>query len=354
VRAFLLGIAFPLRIVEILPGEVPQFRLSALGRHLLLGGPEPPAPAAFQQTLFVQPNAEILAYRQGLTPTLVGELSRFATWKQLGPACTLELTADDTYRGLESGLTLAAIKQTLDRHTARPVPNAVMDLLKRWADKRERIMVFPSATLVEFSTPAELEAAMTRGIVSVQLTDRIGLTADGRDPEFQHLRLIGNRDYDGKPVQCVSVAADGITLTVDAAQSDLLLEAEITRLAEPVLGGNGVRQYRLTPESLIRATKQGATLDSLDKWFGTRTGEPLSAAGRLLAVGRNMPGLSGQNLLVMRTATVELADGLAQWPPTAEFLWERLGPTAFVISRESLASLQAVLATIGQSLETMD
>jgi hypothetical protein len=348
VTAFLVTVAYPLRIVELLADEPRRFRLSAFGRHLLLGHAEPPAPPTFPQTLLVQPNAEVLAYRQGLTPTLIAELTRFATWKSIGPACTLELTADETYRGLESGLTLAAIQQTLDRHTARPVPAAVVDLLKRWANKRERITVFPSATLVEFATAAELESALTRGIVAIRLTDRVGLTADGSDPVFQQLRLVGNRDYDGKPVKCVAVAPDGVTLSVDAAQSDLLLEAEVVRIADPLPEApNGVRKYLLTPTSLRRASDGVDTLESLDRWFVARTGEPLSPAGRLLVVGRGVPPLTSSTLTIVRVANAELADGLAQWPQTSQWIVERLGPTAFVVAAANLPQFELSVQQLG-------
>src|SRR5262245_17469582 len=116
VRAFLLGVAYPLGLVEV-SGEF--LRLSAFGRHLLANESEPAAASAFPQTLLVQPNAEVLAYRQGLTPPLIAALSRFARWKGIGPACTLELTPEQTYRGLESGLTLPMIVQTLNRHSTR-------------------------------------------------------------------------------------------------------------------------------------------------------------------------------------------------------------------------------------------
>src|SRR5262249_47767588 len=124
VGAFLLGVAYPLRLVES-DGQTVQ--LSDLGRHLLAGGPEPPPLPAFPQTLLVQPNAEVLAYRQGLTPALIGTLSRFARWKGIGPACTLELTPEQTYRGLESGLTLPMMLQSLNRHRTRPVPPHLRD-----------------------------------------------------------------------------------------------------------------------------------------------------------------------------------------------------------------------------------
>lgn len=196
VRGYLLGVAYPLGLVEV-SGE--HVRLSAFGRYLLLGDAEPPAPPAFPQTLLVQPNAEVLAYRQGLTPALIAALSRFAAWKGIGPACTLELTPEQTYRGLESGLTLPMIVQTLNRHGTRPVPAGVVDLLQRWASKRERITIFSSAVLVEFQTPAELDIAVSRGVVALALTDRIGMTADGGEPSLSHLRLVGNRDYESKP-----------------------------------------------------------------------------------------------------------------------------------------------------------
>jgi hypothetical protein len=352
VEAFLLAIAAPLRVVESARADGWQFRLSDFGRHLFVGEPEPPPPAAFPQTLLVQPNAEVLAYRQGLTPQLIARLSRFARWKQVGPACTLELCADETYRGLESGLTLADVTQTLDRHGMRPVPANVADLLRRWADKRERITVYSSATLVEFASPADLDTAVARGIVSVRLTDRIGLTADGGEPDFKHLRLIGNRDYEAKPQQCVLVADDGVTLTVDAAQSDLLLEAEVGRLADPVPGDNpAVRTYRVTPDTLRRVVAGGMSLDDLERWFVARTGEPLPPAGRLFVVGPGVSPPTAARLIVVQFPTAELTDGVVQWPATAAFVERRLGPAAVVVADEQLAEFRDVLREIGISVQ---
>jgi hypothetical protein len=355
IEAFLASVAFPLRVVELPPGEPRSFRLSEFGRHLLCGEPEPPAPPSFPQTLTVQPNAEMIVYRQGLTPLLIAELSRFAAWKQFGPACTLELTADETYRGLESGLTLAVMKQTLDRHAMRPLPANVADLLRRWADKRERVTVYPSATLVEFLHPAELDLALSRGLVAIKLTDRIGLTADGRDPDFKALRLIGNREYDARPVKCVSVAADGLTLTVDAGQADLLLEAEIGRIAEAIpMNGSAHRQFRMTPASLRAANGRGMNLESLDRWLTTRAGEPLSPAGRLFITVAPSPAPRATTCRVVRLPTSEFADGLQQWPETAGLVRERLGPTAVVVNAEDVPALRALLESLGIGLEEYD
>jgi hypothetical protein len=345
VRGFLLGVAYPLGVVEV-TGEL--VRLSAFGRHLLFGEKEPPAPPAYPQTLLVQPNAEVLAYRQGLTPALVAALSRFAKWKGLGPACTLELTPEQTYRGLESGLTLPMIVQTLNRHGTRPVPPGVADLLQRWASKRERITVFSSAVLVEFQTPAELDAAVNRGVVTLRLTDRIGMAADGGEPSLSHLRLIGNRDYEARPQRCLTVAADGVTLTVDTPQADLLLEAEIGQFAEPLpIEPGGTRRFLLTAASLRRAAESGRMLADIDAWFTERSGSPLSPAGRLLLLGAQLPAPEVARLLVVKLPTVEIADGVAQWPATRALVAERIGPLAVVVEEENFAAFQAALAEVG-------
>ena len=349
VEGFLLGVAYPLRLVEAAPHDGGFLvRLSDLGRHLLAGGPEPTSPPLPPQTLLVQPNAEVLAFRQGLTPGLAATLSRFARWKGIGPACTLELTPEQTYRGLESGLTLPMVLQTLARHSTRPVPPGVADLLQRWANKRDRITVFASAVLVEFATPADLDAALARGIVSVKLTDRVGMSADGAEPGLSQLRLVGNRDYEAKPQKCVTVGDDGVTLTVDAAQADLLLDAEIGRYAEPVAGdAPGVRRFRLTPASVRRAAESGLTVADIDGWFLDRTGAPLSPAGRLFLLGGKQPPPEAARRLVVEFASAELADGVMQWPETRRLVADRLGPRAVAVDEEAFGPLRRALADAG-------
>jgi hypothetical protein len=344
VRGWLLGVAYPLGVVEVAGDFV---RLSAFGRHVLFGGKEPSTPPAFPQTLLVQPNAEVLAYRQGLTPNLIASLSRFAQWKGIGPACTLELTPEQTYRGLESGLTLPMIVQTLNRHGTRPVPPGVADLLQRWASKRERITVFSSAVLVEFQTPAELDTAVARGVVALRLTDRIGMTADGSEPSLSQLRLIGNRDYEARPQRCLTVADDGVTLTVDTPQADLLLEAEIEHFAESLPIESGVRRFQLTASSLRRAAESGRSLADIDLWFMERTGSPLSAAGRLLLHGGQLPPPQVARLLVVKFPTVEITDGIMQWPATRMLVTERIGPLAVVVDEEHFETFKMSLADVG-------
>jgi hypothetical protein len=239
------------------------------------------------------------------------------------------------------------ILQTLSRSATRPIPPTVVDLLQRWASKRERITVFASAVLVEFVTPAELDAAVARGIVAIRLTDRIGITADGTEPTLAQLRLIANRDYESKPQRCVTVADDGVTLTVDAAAADLLLDAEIGRFAIPVpVESSSPRRFRLNAEQLRKAG-QLFPLSDIDSWFNDRTGQPLSSAGRLLLLGPQMPPATAARLLIVRFPTSEMADGVMQWSETRLLISERIGPMAVVVAEENLEALRKVLGEVG-------
>ena len=158
---FLLGVAFPLRLIQASrDGEGYRVRLSPTGRWLLGLGEAPAAQPLFSRTLMVQPNLEIIAFRQGLTPSLVGRLTRFAAWKTLGAACTLQLEPETVYRALEAGETFDSIRLALEQHATRAMPAAVLDSLRTWANKRDRITVFPAAALMEFSTPEDLNEAL--------------------------------------------------------------------------------------------------------------------------------------------------------------------------------------------------
>jgi hypothetical protein len=348
---FLLGLLYPLRLVQAARDEAGGWavRLSPLGRWLLGLGEAPAAAPAFPQTLLVQPNLEIIAYRQGLTPALVARLAHFAAWKGLGAACLLRLGPDTVYRGLEAGFTFETILRVLEQHGTRAVPPAVIDSLRTWANKRDRITVYPSAALLEFASADDLNEALARGVPAVRLTERLALVPDDDAIDFKHFRLTGTRDYGLAPEKCVTVEPDGVTLSIDLARSDLLLETELPRFAVPLerAAANGRRQYRLTPASLAAARDNGLSVPQLEGWFAQRTGGPLSPAARLLLAGTQAPAPEMKRHLVLHVATPELADGLMQWPQTRALIQERLGPTALAVAEENAAALREQLRGLG-------
>src|SRR5262249_39226967 len=159
----------------------------------------------------------------------------------------------------ENGFTFDRIVQTLEQHGMRPTPPAVIESLRTWADKRERISVYPSATLFEFAEDNLLNEALARGLPGGRLSERMLLVTGEQAIDFRHFRLTGTRDYGLPPEKCVTVDSDGVTLAVDVGRSDLLLETQLQRFAESVdsLGSSTQHRYRLTPTSLANATESG-------------------------------------------------------------------------------------------------
>jgi hypothetical protein len=331
-------------------------RLSPWGQYLLGLADAPAAAPAYAQTLLVQPNLEIVVYRQGLSPALIGKLSRFATWKNLGAACTLQFQADTVYRALESGLSFEDILQTLEQHGRRSLPPAVLESLRTWANKRERISVYPAATLFEFGTADELNEALARGLAGVRIAERLLAVAGESAIDFRHFRLTGTRDYSLPPEKCVQIDGDGITLAVDLARSDLLLETELHRFAEPLDGPtvNGRRRYRLTPVSLAAGKESGLGQHDLEDWFFQRSGQALTPAAVLLLTGAKLAPLQLRKQLVLQVETEEVADGLLQWPHTRALIRERVGPTALVVDEPDVPILQERLAAIGARIDRED
>jgi hypothetical protein len=370
-RAFLLGPAYQLRLVQAAPATAGDshadsgsttakadsdgrwwVRLSALGRTVL-GLEGPPSLPAFPRTLLVQPNLEILAYRQGLTPGLISALSRFAAWQTLGAACTLRLEPASVYRGLECGYGMEQTVGILAQHGVRELPSGVRESLRTWANKRDRLTVYSAATLLEFAAAEDLEAAVNRGLAGVRIADRLVLIADESAIEFRNFRLTGTRDYALPPGKCVEIEPDGVTLVVDPVRSDLLLETEMNRFATPMPHQNGAdrRAYRVTPVSLAASVAPRMSLFALEEWFLHRTGQALSPAIRLLLSSAESPPLELRRLLVIETPTSQLADGLLQWPESRDLIQERLGPRALAIEDHNVDALRSKLDELRLSLQ---
>jgi hypothetical protein len=352
---FLLGLAYPLRLVQVGRGEDGEIvvRLTTLGRWIFGIGDRPPDMPNYPKTILVQPNLEIVAYRQGLSPGLIASLSVFAAWKSLGAACTLQLGPDTVYRALEAGWTFERILQTLEQYGMRPTPPAVIESLRTWANKRDRLTVYPAAALFEFGTSAELNEALARGLPAVRLTERLAVVPNESAIDYRHFRLNGTRDYALPPDQCVEVDDDGVTLTIDPIRADLLLETELRRFAEPYErpGSNGQRQYRLTPASLGVAQAAGMEREAMEEWFRQRTGRPLTPAAKLLLGASHLPALEVRQELVLHVESADVADGLLQWPGTRGLFRARLGPTALSLSEEDVPSLRERLTGLGIHVE---
>jgi hypothetical protein len=351
----LLTIIYQLRMVQVGKAQNAEWviRLSPIGRWLLGIGSMPVLPAVPSQTLLVQPNLEIVAYRQGLTPGLIERLSCFAAWKSLGAACLLQVQPETVYRALESGLTLPNIQQTLEQSSTRSVPPAVLEMLRTWTAKRDRLSIYPSGTLFEFAQPDDLNDALARGLPATRLSERLAVVASESAVDFRHFRLSGTRDYALPPEKCVDVDSDGVTLTIDPERSDLLVETELRRFAELLSqpGNNGKRQYRITSASLTVGQDGGLGIHSLEEWFQQRTGRSLSPAVRLLLTAPYQPAAELKQQLVLHVASSEVADGLLQLPETRTLLHDRLGPKSLAIAPEHVEELRRRIEQLGLTIQ---
>lgn len=366
--AMLLGAAYQLGLVrageEIASGRR-AVQLTPLGRYLLALGPPPPPRPEYEHFLFVQPNFEVIAYRQGLNPSLIGQFSRFALWSQVGAAMALRLTPESVYRGLEGDQSAQAMLDLLARHSPRALPPGVSEAVRTWAGRRERVTYHASATLVEFATAAELEQALAHwpagaGPAPVRVSDRLVLVEDESAIPFSRFRMTGSRDYRRPPDVCAEVEPDGVSLTLDLARSDLLVDAELARFTDeqPAEPGRASltgprRRFLVSSASLARAAESGLTPALLAHWFQRRTGHDIPPAVRLILSARSarVPPLTTSRPLVLHSPSAETLDGLAQHPETRDFLGDRLGPTSVVIPDASLGPFRLALERLGLTLD---
>jgi hypothetical protein len=224
--------------------------------------------------------------------------------------------------------------------------------LRTWSNKRDRLTIYPSAALLEFNSPDDLTEALSRGLPAVRLGNTLAVVASEDQIDFRHFRLAGSRDYASPPERCVEVEEDGVTLIVDVARSDLMLDTELPRFAELLdrSMATGKRRYRLTPASLGRARAEGMTIASLETWFHQRVGEPVSPAARLLLMGAQLAAPTLKPHLVLHVELPEIADGLMQWPQTCALIAERLGPTALSVAEADVAALRDRLREVNVHL----
>lgn len=353
-RAFLLGVMYSIGAVEAAKLQYGwRVRLTTQYRDRLQTGQANIKLANPTPTLLVQPNLEVVLFRQGLTPPLAAQLTRMADWKQLGLACTLSLNSESVYRGLESGLLLEEMIRILERHSTRPIPESVLETLRSWSSKRERVQVYSSAMLLEFRSAGELQQALKLGLIENALTDRIGMVSSEKQLDYSRFRLVGTRDYLAPEERCVDVAEDGLTLSVHDGKADLLLTAEVRRFADsidPVADDRST--YRMSIESLQRARANGVELRWMDEWFFRRTSSGVPATAKLLFLGEADGKTQLTAITILRLPSEEMADGIENWPAAKPFLTERLGATTFAVQESKLSELKALLASAGIVLES--
>lgn len=352
--AYLLGLV---RLAESIPARERLAQVTDLGRYVLGQGPPPSPPERPDRYLFIQPNFDVIAYRQGLGVPAVARLARMAEIQQIGSAVTLRLTKESVHRALQYGQTADQVREWLDDHTVRPMPDGVARSIRSWSEHRDRLAYYSSATLIEFPSGEALESSLAdwpsrEGVaMPLRVAERILLVESESAIPFEHFRMGGSRDYRRPPEACVTATADGLGLSIDPSRGDLFVEAEIERFAEGAGESSLARQFQVTGESLTKAADAGMNLVSLARWYERRTGAPLPASVRLVWQGRVEPGppgaLRASRRWIVRAATPEVMEGLLQHPDTRSAFDERMGPTSATVRDTHIETLRAALRELG-------
>ncbi len=350
-ETWLAGIIWPMGLVEMAKGKEGQllFRLSESGRLVMSGTNGDQETRVVPKMLLIQPNLEIMAFRQGLDPSIIAKLSMFGLWKAFGPACILQLTPDSVYRALELGESFESVRNFLDGHSTRPVQQPILDQIGSWASKRERVVIHSSAMVLEFTSGADLEEALGRGLMAVRLGERHALVDNEETVDFRMFRLSGSRDYRISPEPCIRLGPDGLELIVEESKSDLLLETELPLLTDPFPGKNGAstNRFRITPESMARIRDRGWTLEALDQWFRLRTGEPPKPAVRLFFLAKARKPIEVIPSILFQAEDEETADGLWLWQEFKAVAMERVGPRTLTIHPDRVDKAKLLLQSLG-------
>src|SRR5262249_43070544 len=151
-----------------------------------------------------------IAYRQGLTSHLVGRLSRFAWWSQIGSALELKLSRESIVFGLDRGAKPRWMIETLTRHSQHALSRGVVDAINNWAERRERVIFHTASTLIEFGNQIDRDRAQElwppdEQAQPVPVAERFLLVEDEKAVPYARLRLTSSRDYRRPPEVCVTV-----------------------------------------------------------------------------------------------------------------------------------------------------
>jgi hypothetical protein len=240
------------------------------------------------------------------------------------------------------------------------LPSSVEDSVRTWSGRRERVTYHASATLIEFATPEELEAALEDWPPGRETPNRISprllLVDDVSSIPFQRFRQAGARDYRKPSEPCVDLDADGVTLAIELGRSDLLVDAEIIRFADEqparVDAQTSRRRFVVNRRSLARGVEGGLTSASLARWYLQRTGEAMPASVRLMlhAVTPEGSPIEVSHPRLLAAPSPELLDGLLQHPATRDAFIERVGPRHAVVADAAWPALAAALEDLGLEL----
>ena len=238
------------------------FRLTALGRWLLAGGPPPEIPLAGGQVI-VQPDFTILAF-DPINDGVLFNLEKFAQRVSAERAILFRLTQSAVYAAQQGGWDAARIQAYLEELSHQPMPGNVARTLVEWQAAHERIRVYTKVNLLHAAQPADLDelarSPQAAALLQHTLAPGVALLPPGQKIQEAAALLaqLGwrptvTRKAASLPPNSVRLDAAGL-LTPVARSLGLYLRAHLARFAE-----EDGPAYRLTPAAVRRAVAAGLT-----------------------------------------------------------------------------------------------
>lgn len=241
--------------------------------------------------MILQPDFQVLALGPVPLRVLAG-MEHIAQREKLDETViTYRLTRDAVYRALQSGETAEAIAAYLEETTGQAIPQNIQRSLEEWYQQYERIIIRRNIRILQVDTPDRLQAflddAELRSVLN-PIDERTAWFLPG------NLSLIQQRLRDFELLAAVSqgIQADlpnsmrwqGDVLEPRTASPSLYVTGALMRFAEP----EDVH-WRLTPESIEKASTSGYSPPEIIETLRTLTGPTLPAdvEKQILAWGRH-------------------------------------------------------------------
>ncbi|MBI2941480.1 MAG: helicase-associated domain-containing protein [Chloroflexi bacterium] len=248
---------------DVAPGDgrPTAFRLTPLGRHVLLDEPYVETTAATGPTLVVQPSFELIVMDASRNLDLVARLDQFAERQSLDRAAIYRLTRQSVVAGLQRGLEGEQIIRELETNARASLPQNVRYSIAEWTRQYERYHLRRRTALLECESAAELERYLGDRQVSPYLVKRLSATTalvDVRQVPALAAALgqLGRyppiTDY-AKPVRKSLRFIDAVTLEVPARFDDPYQRFRLGQFAELAVTSGHSHTYRLTAKAARRS-----------------------------------------------------------------------------------------------------
>lgn len=313
-------------------------RVTPLGRRVLDPETAPaPAPAVRSRGLHVGVDFEVVAHRKDADPGLLFQLDNAAValpGAATDPVRRWRLDRERWLDALEGGLEAEVLLAALAEASDRPLPENVLETVRGWTAQFGRTRLFAGFDLAEFSSVAELDAA----IVGVAEAVRVGPTQALVPSGWIEGRVIDN----GRAARCLTVDEDTV-VHVDLAAADLGLPRHL----RPYARQEAPDRWRLD-RALAPRGRSERVLGMLE--LRSQAPLPMPVVARVRAWCGELPAARAERVEVVQVAA-DVAAGLAALPEVAPHVRGVLPGGLLVVTDGRRKALVKALEALGVRVE---